>query len=230
MPLRVAALAAYRSSLRTDPWTQGDYDAVKFIKAIKREPFEGFATVLVHDQHRHLDETTALQATGWFGEWAAAWLRRQLGPTDYVLVPVPSSRTTPNTMHLVRKTAPYRLAAATHRHSSARSYIQDILCWDEPMDSARKGGTRDCEQLFAHLRYFPKRYEKHALPHVLVDDVVTTGGHLRAAACFLRLTGRNVVAGLCAGRTTIERPNGVFDLPEEELPDFEPPQPSGPPR
>lgn len=61
------------------------------------------------------------------------------------------------------------------------------------------------------------------MPHiVLVDDVLASGGHLRAAAAFLTDCGAHVSFAVCAGRADntdapIDRP---FSIRTDVLPDF----------
>jgi adenine/guanine phosphoribosyltransferase-like PRPP-binding protein len=55
-----------------------------------------------------------------------------------------------------------------------------------------------------------------------VDDVIASGGHLRAAAAFLRDSGADVIAAVCAGRADEAAANDVepFTMRTDVLPDF----------
>jgi hypothetical protein len=64
-------------------------------------------------------------------------------------------------------------------------------------------------------------------PYVLVDDVVTSGGHLRACAAFLHNHGARVERAICAARSDHDPPDDPFGRRVDELPDFDMPTPSG---
>jgi orotate phosphoribosyltransferase len=57
---------------------------------------------------------------------------------------------------------------------------------------------------------------------VLVDDVVTSGGHLRACAAKLTVDGAGVPLAVCAGRTLYDQEKDAFEIVEESLKDYEP--------
>ena len=57
---------------------------------------------------------------------------------------------------------------------------------------------------------------------MLVDDVLTSGGHFRACAAKLKNGGAEVLIGLCGGRTLYDQEKRPFDMVEELLEDYEP--------
>src|SRR3546814_9152271 len=52
---------------------------------------------------------------------------------------------------------------------------------------------------------------------ILVDDVKSTGGHLKGAARYLHGLGINVVGAFCVAQTVNIRPASIFDIPSETI-------------
>lgn len=72
-------------------WTDHDYDAMKFVKALKGLPFKRSATLRTVSGHWvTFNENDRAPAFRVFGEWAASKLA-ELGVADGVLMAVPSS-------------------------------------------------------------------------------------------------------------------------------------------
>lgn len=82
-----------------------------------------------------------------------------------------------------------------------------------------QGGTRDPQELYDNL------VVTEEIPNggiVLIDDVRTTGAHLRAAAAKLAQKGGRVSMAVCAARTVLNQDQNPFSIMEEALEDFEP--------
>ena len=86
------------------------------------------------------------------------------------------------------------------------------------MVSARKGGSRDPQTLYDNLVSTCKL----ARNIILVDDVRTTGAHLKAVSAKVRSEGGQCLGALCAGPTVLTQEKEPFSILEEELPDFIP--------
>jgi hypothetical protein len=195
MPLPVTTFCAYRTR-RNGPWTDRDHAASKFIKALKEQPVSGWAYVPVGKDHVRLDAANAAGAPDIFARQAAHGMTwEDVGAL--MLVPIPDSRCT------VRATDPPRtikMAAALLRCiESVDAIVADLLRWSEAMTPAHVGlGMRDAEDLFRRLRLRGPVPPNRRV--VLIDDVMASGSHLRAAAAFLESQGATIVSAICAAR------------------------------
>ena len=215
MPLRAVCCFAHLTT-RKARWSDSHYSVKKFVDALKERPIQKWADIPVGDgPRRRLAQLNASEAAEWFGEMAAELLQRESFEGRPVLVPIPSSKC--DTSVLVSKTS--RLAEAVAARFGAA--VHDIVRFDEPQPSASgEGGDRDVAEIYWHLRLMgPVRVDR---PHVLIDDVVTSGSHLMAAAALLRKHGAKVVLAVC-GVSADWMPNPTpFARVWRVLPDFDP--------
>lgn len=82
--------------------------------------------------------------------------------------------------------------------------------------AAGGGGPRNADILRENMRFEPQPGITHA---ILVDDVKTTGGHLRAASRLLRDHGIAAVGAICFARTVWDRQEKFFEYLEEVIDD-----------
>lgn len=195
MPLQVITLCTYRTR-RSSPWTDRDYAASKFIKAIKERPVSGWAYVPVGNEHVRLDAANAADAPDIFARQAVCAIGwEEIGAI--ALVPIPNSGCALNSAHPPRT---LKLATALAARVAGDLMVADVLRWNQPMPPAHvAGGTRDPQKLIGRLRLLGKLPTSRSL--VLVDDVLTTGGHVLAAAAFLESRDVTVACAICAGRS-----------------------------
>lgn len=158
------------------------------------------------------DRTDALQ---FFGEWGAARLEPIANwfSSGLVLVPVPSSAILATSPH--DATYPtLEMARAVFAQSTGTLSIADALHWRRPPPKRGRraaallpllGGTDDVNVSNRVC--------------VLVDDVLTSGAHLRACARFLvdHLDARSVLYAICAGRTAKACEDPWAEVEEEFL-------------
>lgn len=196
MSLKVISFCTYRTS-KGAGWKNRDWAASKLVKAIKGKPVNGYADIPVGAEgFRRLDATNVARAPAIFALIAGQRVKwNEAGPIAFV--PIPDSDcamgapTAPRTLGLAKALAESSL--------TGDSIATDILRWDQPMPSSHQaGGTRDPQLLYPRLRLAGAVPPDRRI--VLVDDVVTSGGHLRAAAAFLESGGATVAGAVCVGR------------------------------
>jgi adenine/guanine phosphoribosyltransferase-like PRPP-binding protein len=81
----------------------------------------------------------------------------------------------------------------------------------------QQGGTRNPKRIRDNLTVTSRMKGRSV---IIVDDVLTSGGHLKAAADALRDAGATVLMATCAGRAVWERRSRVFGLIAETLEDL----------
>jgi hypothetical protein len=215
MGLRTISLFTYRT--KGGGWTAEQLGVLRFVHALKRRDLGGTADVLLQrgQPKRRLAEQNAGDAFDWFAEMVVAVLRDELATTRVVLVPIPDCGCTED----VVESRTSALAMAVARRAPA-VVVSDILRWRRRMPSARSGqGSRNPVSIYQNLR-LRSGWGPVSRPHVLVDDVVTTGGHLRACAAFLHNHGARVERAICAARSDQYPPDDPFQRRVDELPDF----------
>ena len=211
----VWSFISYLTSVEGVAWRPRDYDNNKMIKCLKGEPINGTFNVRTSKRHhvyseQNRDDFVRLACA------AAAKKALRLLEGNFSIVPVPNSIATKaadndfRTLHLARQIA---------GSCNGRANVVPALRWNKPMQSSRKGGTRDPQVLFEKLEICT-RTEK---PVILFDDVLTSGAHL--IACHRKLTASSMLPrlALTMGRTTHEQHEKPLEWKEEEVVLEEPP-------
>ena len=215
MSIRVYCFCTYLTDIG-GRWRSQDYDARDFIHALKGRQFNGYAQIPVSGRIKRLTNTNLHKAIAWFGVMVADYLEEEDITNPSLLVPVPNSDSvvdagSPRTTGLARAIA---------ERLTSPGQVADVLRFDKKMPSAnQQGGTRDPEELYKRLVVTG---DISRSPYVLVDDVLTSGGHLKACAARLRRVGAQVPLAFCAGRASSEQPQDPFAVRVEVLDDFIP--------
>jgi hypothetical protein len=214
MPLTVVSFATYLNSVDV-AWGDGDYNALKVVKAIKGLPVNKFAYVPVCGVNRRLEQANLEDAIDWFGQLAATYVLAQNLAHPLTFVPVPNSKCAVTNTDLPRTLL---LAQAIARRIP-NAQVWDGLRWRTVMLPSSKGGTRAPQVLYDNLAVANGTPSTQL---VLVDDVRTTGAHLVAALARLREGGARCSLALSAARTVGAQEESPFSTREEELPEFVP--------
>ena len=145
-----------------------------------------------------LDEANRAQAYAWFADVVASQWKHDERPV--VFVPVPGSKAT--TIATVKEGPTHRLAVAVSQRIPG-SFAIPLLCWAQPIPSASKeGGSRDPRILYPLLHTVTHTSVPDQARVFLVDDVLTSGGHIRACEAVLRnVHSIHVEGALCLART-----------------------------
>jgi hypothetical protein len=223
MPLRVYCALQYLTQ-KVEEMRDPDYTGIMVVKAVKgKDPGGRRKTIRLRDQTFTFGPGNPGPAVDAWVAWAAHRLRELLPSGPVVLVPVPNS----NAVHgSVEDFQSAEMARRVAHAAGARFCVETELWFDQQLKPAHgpsdTSGPRFANQVYPHLVHEPSATQG---TRVLIDDVMTSGGHLRACAAKLREIDRAPEFALCCGRTVHEQLENPFAVPVEELPDFDPNDP-----
>ncbi len=173
-------------------------------EGLKGDPVNGYFELSVDGIAHRFDKSNVGQFLDLVPRaMAAAILPRFEG--NATLVPIPNS-------HVLRPDEPnfptLKLATGMAAASGGRLTAAVALVFKEPQEKARKGGPRGA----AHLQEAYQIVGNVEGPIILVDDVWTLGGHLRAACWKLASPRRPIILASTVAHTThehVDQPVGV---------------------
>jgi hypothetical protein len=173
-----------------------DWPAIKMVKALKGDPINGYFDLSLSGvTHRFTQQNVSEFLDFVPRAMASAILQRIEGHAT--LVPIPNS-------HVVRPDEPnfptLNLANGIAAASGGRLKTAAALVFAEPQEKARKGGPRGAD----HLQVAYKIIGNVEGPVILIDDVWTLGGHLKAACRKLKSPQRSIILACTVAHTTHE--------------------------
>jgi predicted amidophosphoribosyltransferase len=187
-----------------------DYDATHLVKAVKGLPLKNaYAWTMIGGRNTKIVETNKDSAIDWFVEWAAPRINN-LGSKRKVIVPVPSSKS------IVTSPPTFRTAIIAQKLAAACdntiSFPELRFAAQQP-NSREEGGSRSAEVLYPLLRCRP-------LPDghiILLDDLCTGGGHLKASSWIIEDQGKEIKHAICCGRSLETQLDDPFKVPKESI-------------
>jgi len=211
--LNLHAVCYYRSKSATwtDPWTERHFLARNLVKGVKQQTFGGFSLLkLLSGKYLRLDNTPTGQTVALkFASQGLLKLLKDAGYDGAQIVPVPSSsHVNPNADFTGA-----RIAAAVENRDPAFA-ARPVLYFAQPQPKSSAGGPRNTYELEKHLRITAAANLKQV---VLLDDVMTTGAHLRAAARFLAKEGITVADAFVVARTIWNPKPSMFRCETETI-------------
>jgi len=200
--LKVVSLCSYLTGdLKPRP---SDWSAIKMVKALKGDPINGYFELSVEGVNHRFDKNNVGEFLDLVPRAMAAAILPRIEGTA-TLVPIPNS-------HVLRPDEPnfptLKLATEIAAASGGRLRAAVALVFKKPQEKARKGGPRGA----AHLQEAYQIVGNVEGPIILVDDVWTLGGHLRAACWKLASPRRSIILASTVAHTTdehVDKPVGV---------------------
>ena len=219
MALKVVCFCGYLAN-RSMRWRSEDYDSYKWVQALKGKELNKYAQVTVRGTIRRLSNENLADAIQWFGEFVEEYLQKEPVKGPFLVVPVPNSSCL---MTSSARPRTRRLAKAVCDQLEDGSKVLDCLRWKKNLGSASAaGGPREAEILYANLNILSNEMkglnEKAAI--LLVDDVITSGGHLRACVARLKKAGLSVDLAFCGGKTVYDQKQRAFSVYEDSLNEY----------
>jgi phosphoribosylpyrophosphate synthetase len=144
-----------------------------------------------------------------FGDWIEKSVASLRG-ADAVLVPMPSKDGVKNAVTF--RTLDMTKEALKGRPLAGR--VVDGLRWKQQLTKAHEGGSRNRTVLAPLLRADPNLKGKKV---ILVDDLISTGSSLLAAADVLKAVGATVVGAVVCGKTIYDLNTKHFGEQEFDL-------------
>jgi hypothetical protein len=221
--LSVTYFASYLTTMMQ--WRDSDYSASMFVKAIKGKSFNGYGHLRVRDVSQRFTSGDSANAKKWFAQMAGDYLKKQrMNPeATWGLIPFPSREALVGVdpaEYASRDLAELLKDELLKTHKFQTVQVVDVVRWTERRPSAHdEGGPRTVAGVHPYLTVTAKPTLDF---YVLIDDVLTSGARLTAAAARLKEAKFHWWMAVTAGRTVRVQPDDPFEVRTEDLPEYEP--------
>jgi hypothetical protein len=211
--LRVHAICYYREEDAGWPaaWRETDFKARDLIEALKNSEPQGLYE-FPRGIGRQANPSDIYDGTTTAIDYASRMLEKKMVLAGYdgaTIIPVPSTFHTRPGGDFVSRQIAQAIEARNPRFRSA-----PILYFARPLPKSSQGGRRTSTAIRVNLRSTPL-LGLHRV--VLLDDVVRTGAHLKAAAAYLFEKGIRVEDAFVVARVTARPVDNMFDVPVVRL-------------
>ena len=193
MPLQVHALCSYYTdhAHKEVPRTKDQWDATMLCLAVKRREIKGYISAYFSGHYLRVNGNTVGAARGFFGSFVRH-KAVELGFDDCVFVPVPSKDSFQKPTFRSYLMVVESLGQVMHHR------IVNCMRFTRDLQPAHEGGLRGFHHLYPYMECTMNMNGKRV---ILVDDLATTGGSLRATQARIVEAGGEVVCGIVCGRT-----------------------------
>ena len=189
-----------------------DYDATHLVKAVKGLDLNpnAYSYVTIGGQRVRIIGGNKDRAIDWFAEWAAKHVQ-DLGKHPKAILPVPSSKSTPAKPATFRTAVIAQKIAALCPNTTALPVLRFKA---ERPNTREEGGSRSPNVLYGEMVLTQQLPDVQV---ILVDDVMTGGGHFKASAWLVEDQRRKVEQALCCGRSLESQLDDPFTLAPEAI-------------
>lgn len=193
--LDVVTLCAYLTDVGCD-WREDDYKCQKMVKSLKGESFKGYFTHGRPPRIKKYYQVDSEEFLSVAGNIIGNSIYSNFG-AGTTIVPIPNSWVINSRSSEFRTKRIAQAAAIT-----AKAGVTPCLEFSSPQTPTHKGGTRDPIEIEKHYRVnFPTPLGRV----VFLDDVFTSGSHIKAATWKLKSLGCVISGAICFARATKEQ-------------------------
>lgn len=199
-------LAHNRVKRRPEPY----WDSRNFVYAVKTGIYKRPFNVPRPNGNVPIRENNVGLARQWFGEYVLECLKAENVKDDVLLIPVPSK-------DAKYEAQTYRSLEMLVQALSGTQYVSQVcdgLIWEAQLQRSHEGGVRSRDE---YRRKMLLRYDLKGRDVVLIDDLITTGASILAAADVLRSCGANVLGSIACGKTVYDFNTAPFCYSHFEL-------------
>ena len=191
--LKVVSLCSYLTETSIH-WRPEDYSALKMVKALKGDELNGYFDAIVSGTRKQFNSANIDEFVKLIPKAMCKTILAEING-NATIVPIPNSGITDPRQQGFKTLG---LAEDIARHSGGRLTAIPALVFKKQQQKSRDGGPRSPY----HFESEYKIARDVSGPIVLVDDVVTGGGHLIGACWKLKNHKRNIVLACTFGCST----------------------------